>query len=688
MNVDDAANEAYEHLARRAYVERAATLLKSTRLVGSLSRRLLIDYVERSDLYFRKPGDSAVVERDELDPFLAVVVLEGMVSTTARNNETIELSPGAHLRRDLAHRIALGHLQLTASAASGSVAVFLLPRASDLADSPTAAWSLNPADFPVAPPTKPDKKLSAIERARRVELIGVCASPETNVPVEAAMHILGAAAAREVPEAEVTLLIDGESKRWLRWDRTAAHFVVINPPPPPTIPGRRALIFYGRVTGPLIPFPDWESFPGFDRIVHVTTQPPDVLPADLGALLRPGLLRRDVGESVFSSYIASVLIDYDPSASLGGGLFCKGEFKMQYPGGDAAARPYRDGCCLRVDPTRLRDEWENWIPNGADQCPPFVDVAARERAMRAETSERWGRTVTNRRVGFALSGGGASAYRAGPLLERINDADIPIDVFTALSGGALVGAFCCAHPCGFEAVKDLGPFFQLTLPGALYWTWPYVAVVDACLGGRRVEELEQRFAAVAVELPETQVPRVGVVVKGTLGEAVRVSGALPPSFAPATKNWLRYTDGGAGTAVPAQVARDCGADVVLACNAIPGPARGNPYSALPDPSWLLRWTPFVGRLIDSYTWFAFSSYRLGRQFGLDGDAFVDFNPQPFPLIESTAFIAARCIVEEAEKEGPMLSENVEKLRRAWLAAGKPPLPAPEPPPKRRRGGRK
>jgi predicted acylesterase/phospholipase RssA len=205
------------------------------------------------------------------------------------------------------------------------------------------------------------------------------------------------------------------------------------------------------------------------------------------------------------------------------------------------------------------------------------------------------------------------------------------------------------------------------MPLVLLWTKPWELVMDCFLEGARVEDLGIRFAAVAAALPETDPPSATVVVHGTLGEAVRVSGSLPPSFAPSDKDGIRYTDGGAGTAVPAQVARDCGADVVLACNVIPGPARGNPFSVMPPLGWLVRKTPFVGRMVDNYTWYAFFMQQTSRAFGDHADVYVEFAEQDFPFIESSAFIAAKCIIAKAEKEMGYLKKRVSELDTKWKA---------------------
>jgi predicted acylesterase/phospholipase RssA len=693
MNDDDPAIGAYEGFAQRELLERATTQLKASSLFKSFSRRLLFDLVERSGLHVLGHGPGflhSIDERPSTDltdpqagPFLAIVVLKGTVLAKQRHNDReVTLETGVYLRGDPA-LIEVTPGQLRLERPKDGSATLVPVGAGALVDAPTAAWSLDVATLPEAV-----RNTDTVQSARGAELIWVTAAAYTGVALEAALHILGAAAAREVRETGVLLYILGPNPQFLVWDYD--HFSrVPGPPPDPgellDLPGKQARIFFCHPAAPQQP-PQQAGF-AFDRIVLLTTQMPSVLPEEFANLLRPNLLNgRD--ESIFSSFIASVLVDYDPTPVPGGGLCRTGKFETRpLPCGapkEPVMRPYRDTCVLRIDATRLQRAWQTWIQEGPEQIPPFVDVAAREQAMRKNTSQCWARAVTNRRVGFALSGGGASAYRAGPLLRRIAKARIPIDVFAALSGGALVGAFCCHSGLkGFARMKRLGPFFQLTLPLVLVWTWPFEAFIDALLGGTRVEHLERRFAAVAVSLPETSVPQATVVVKGTLGEAARVSGNLPPSFAPATKNCIRYADGGAGTVVPAQAARDCGADVVLACNAIPGPARGNPLSAFPGAAWL-RWTPFLGRMIDSYTWYSFFFCQTSREFGDDAEVFVEFAPQNFPLMESTTFIAAQHIVDQAEAEGPNLDCKVAELKRHWLNLQPPSSPAPTPSPASRR----
>src|SRR5205809_555624 len=62
----------------------------------------------------------------------------------------------------------------------------------------------------------------------------------------------------------------------------------------------------------------------------------------------------------------------------------------------------------------------------------------------ARRLNRWARAVTNRQVGIALSGGGATSAALVPFLEDLQRYNIPFDVVGGLSGGAVLGLYVAA----------------------------------------------------------------------------------------------------------------------------------------------------------------------------------------------------------------------------------------------------
>jgi predicted acylesterase/phospholipase RssA len=265
-----------------------------------------------------------------------------------------------------------------------------------------------------------------------------------------------------------------------------------------------------------------------------------------------------------------------------------GEFEARTVSGDATdvvtnkspvpERLTRDACVLHFDVNAVQTAWNNWTAaTGPNKPQTFLDALGASHPAYRDTASRWARAVTNRRVGVAFSGGGASSYRIEPVAAQLKSQGVPVDVFLGLSGGAFLGAYYVhAGLRGLHTAAQRGLFFQMILPSVMLSTLALRLLIDADVGWARVEDQELRFVAVTTELPHHGPPRVTAVVKGTLGEAAQASGTLPPAFAPTVKNGARYTDGGASTLVPSRIARDY------------GPTSSSPAIRLPVPPRAIR----------------------------------------------------------------------------------------------------
>jgi predicted acylesterase/phospholipase RssA len=419
-----------------------------------------------------------------------------------------------------------------------------------------------------------------------------------------------------------------------------------------------------------------------DRVVYFTSQLPRTLPEHLRARLRPEVFDvawdREKQEPHYGSFLATVPVPLrNPPPGQRSRRF---EAVKESPrtdevtSGPQGLRPFRDACIVPVHRPALRRAWEKWLPHWeAGTHSHFLNPAMAAGAVSHESAARWARAVTMRRVGVALSGGGACAYRFVPVLERLHRKGIPVDVFAGLSGGALLGAlYCLRGSAGLKQYVDLRWLIQVMLPLTPLTTMPFERTTDHILGGAFVENLEVRLAAVTVALPDEGPPYGAVVLQGTLGEAARVSGTLPPTFAATQKNGIRYTDGGACTAVPAQVARDCGADVVLSCNAIPGPESCNPFPASifgTVLSRVLRRIYPVDRLIDFQSWQLFQWQETSRVFGEQADAFLEFRPSDMSMLDSVLFVSARRIIAAANRQSADIDIAIDRLVKAWNKLG-------------------
>lgn len=511
----------------------------------------------------------------------------------------------------------------------------------------------------------------ALTVAPAPELIWMSRAAHVDVPLEALTHLLAGAVAQDLGQPTVIVTVSVargiEAVEWNGAQFVPKAVVWVLPVtaddlrdliPKVILTIWRGRVFVVHLDDPLH-LPDPARFdPGmlFDRIVYVTDGVPAVLAPALEALLEPSVL--GASGPYFSAVIPSVLVTPEPTflpwtwllGAAGASPFrvhrMPDEVDLSGPSAASAERLFRDACTLALDPEALSAKWRAWDLSGRPTA--FVDAVPSADKKRAQ---RWGRAVTNRRVGVAVSGGGASAYRVTALLEALDGRGVPVDVLAGLSGGALVGAYYCHG--GFDGLRHaaaMGPLFQVALPVVLVTSWPMELLIDLDLGFRRVEDLDVRFVPLTTELPPFGPPRSTVVVEGTIGEGVRASGCLPPAFAPMQRHGNRYTDGGAASLVPARIVRDCGADLVVACNVIAGAARSNPLDAIPVLGALLHdWTP-IGRLIDVWTWYTFMWARASRRFGEEADVFVEFEPQDIPFVECFLWAMADEIADRARKD--------------------------------------
>jgi len=526
----------------------------------------------------------------------------------------------------------------------------------------------------------------------RCEAIWIAADAFDAAIVEPLTHLVAAAVARDT-RRPVAIYTAGAAPRFLVWRRN--DFVTIPLPPPVKLstirttlmktvglpPRTHGYVFFVNPTSPRVP-PALGWHDKFDRVVFVTRALPTQVPGDLQQALHEfspvGVGEKVSGSQFFSSFVASLLVQKSrsfsaASAALAGILSCgAASFRVQKVRDQGPTEPAnfsseeiiaRDACNLRIDRIALTQKWKAWA-----KMSSFFDAVDGDATVssHARTAEVWGRAITNRRVGIAVSGGGACAYRAIPLVAECTNQGVPIDAFAGLSGGAVAAAYyCCLGDAGFDIYRQLGPFFSLTLPVVTYSTWPVAFVTDLILGGERIETLERRFVPVTTGLPADDKPFAAIVVSGTVGDGVRASGSLPPGFAPTREDGVTYTDGGNSALLPVEILRDFGgADVVLACDISPGPKHGNPLGT----SWLARavhdYTPF-GRMLDLWADLAFFSQRANSNFAKGADAFAVFPPEDVPLFESVKFFAAERIIAKAAAAQPMLHDAVATLKAAW-----------------------
>lgn len=212
-------------------------------------------------------------------------------------------------------------------------------------------------------------------------------------------------------------------------------------------------------------------------------------------------------------------------------------------------------------------------------------------------------TETRPRVGLVLSGGGARGFAHIGVLRALEDAHIPIDFIAGSSMGAVIGALY-AVGFGADTLQHLAlttnwwdlfeddparqslfitqkpnqtdhtlqfrlNHFRPVIPGGLsvgqklqnlYTSLTLSANYRA---GGDFSRLKIPFQAVATDLVKGE--RV-VLNHGNLAEVMLASSAVPIVFRPVEYQGRLLADGGIVEPLPVDVARDMGADVVIAVN--------------------------------------------------------------------------------------------------------------------------
>ena len=177
--------------------------------------------------------------------------------------------------------------------------------------------------------------------------------------------------------------------------------------------------------------------------------------------------------------------------------------------------------------------------------------------------------MTDRKIGLALSGGGARGFSHVGVLKAFIENDIPIDLVAGCSAGSFVGG-AFASGMSIDEIVEVGKkvsWFGIAgfsySPRGLLTNAPMIKLITDAFPITRFEELTIPFAAVACELETgTEIIMTGT---GDVVEAIRASCAIPGVFVPVIDSQGRsLIDGGVVSPIPTKTVRDMGADVVIA----------------------------------------------------------------------------------------------------------------------------
>lgn len=175
------------------------------------------------------------------------------------------------------------------------------------------------------------------------------------------------------------------------------------------------------------------------------------------------------------------------------------------------------------------------------------------------------------KVALVLGGGAARGFAHIGVIRALEQEKIPVDLIVGTSVGSLIGAIYASDRNSFElewtafmlekdSIFDFGIMNAFSGMGFAKGE-KLEAFVKSKVSTVNIEDLKIPYAAVATDL--NRGTRV-VLDKGPVSMAVRASSAIPGVFQPVSHQGRMLVDGGVVDNIPVSVAREKGADIVIA----------------------------------------------------------------------------------------------------------------------------
>jgi len=187
------------------------------------------------------------------------------------------------------------------------------------------------------------------------------------------------------------------------------------------------------------------------------------------------------------------------------------------------------------------------------------------------------------KVGLALGGGFARGIAHIGVLRVLEEHQIPVDFIAGTSVGALIAA-TYASGTSFEDMERQGAATRFSDFGR--WTLSRMGMAS----NERLEHFLHKFTPAEL-FSEMKIPLSIVAVDlisgqsmhftdGEIGPALRASCAYPGLFLPVEYRGRILVDGFLTEAVPAEAARDLGADLVIGVHLEPGLLQTRPRNTI------------------------------------------------------------------------------------------------------------
>jgi NTE family protein len=173
------------------------------------------------------------------------------------------------------------------------------------------------------------------------------------------------------------------------------------------------------------------------------------------------------------------------------------------------------------------------------------------------------------KVALVLGSGGVRGMAHIGVIEEFEEAGIPIDLIVGCSAGSIVGALYADNPCIEDIKAAVWNIRSSSMLDINLWYCRYGLSQDismrkaltSCLQAQSFEELQIPLVVVATDLYSGELVPIG---SGDLVKAVQASCSIPFLFVPCEHLGRVLMDGGVINPVPVKIARDLGAEIVIA----------------------------------------------------------------------------------------------------------------------------
>jgi NTE family protein len=188
-------------------------------------------------------------------------------------------------------------------------------------------------------------------------------------------------------------------------------------------------------------------------------------------------------------------------------------------------------------------------------------------------------------IALVLGSGGYRGFAHIGVIKVLEANDIHIDIIVGTSAGSVVGALYAGGYTGNGIEQIALGLDQENLDDYDISKRGYIRgerlqdFIDRKLNNRSIEQLDRPFVAVSTQL------RTGNEVdfnRGNAGKAVRASSSIPGVYYPVQIGDEEYVDGDLKNPVAANVAREMGADIVIAVDISQQPKDNPPPEDIID----------------------------------------------------------------------------------------------------------